>query len=119
MRRMKDIMLELEEKERDEIAKTIDECMKSICCESVDWRNFKVYDSSVSTIKNILRKMEIHFLLPIAEEVMLEEGKREVRILITFTKDKHDDVCFVRIDATKLLARIDCSPKTVKYLQKK
>ena len=117
MKKMKDIMLELEEKERDEVAKTIDECMKRICCENVDWRNFAVYDSSVSTITNILRKMEIHFLLPIAEEVVMDEAGREVRILITSTKDKQDDVWFVRVDTTKLLARIECSSRTMKYLQ--
>ena len=116
MKKMKDIMLELEEKERDEVAKTIDECMKRICCENVDWRNFAVYDSSVPTITNILRKMEIHFLLPIAEEAKLEKDK-QVKIIVTSTKDKYDDVWFVRVDTTKLLARIECSSRTMKYLQ--
>ena len=118
MKKMKDIMLELEEKQRKEIERTVDEVMKRICCEDVDWRNFEVYESSASMIINILSKMEIHFLLPIAEEAKLEKN-RQVRIIIISTKEKYDDIWFVRIDATHLLARIDCSSKTAKYLQAK
>ena len=116
MQQIKDVVAAMKDLEvREDVEKTIDECMKKIGCENVDWRNFYIYDSSVFWIENILSKMQIFFFIPIAEAVK-NASKREVILFCSKTKEKEDRIWTIRVNATQLHVNIYISPKTAEYL---
>ncbi len=116
MKQIKDVVATMKNlTEREDVEKTIDECMKKIGCENVDWRNFYIYDSSLPWIENILSKMQIFFLIPIAEEAKVN-SKRKIIIFCNKTKEKEDEIWTIRVNATQLHVNLYISPKTAEYL---
>ncbi len=115
MVQLSDVLLKIEVNERTDVEKTVDETMKRICCEEVNWRKFYVYQDSISLMVGILSKFQIHFLIPIAEEAK-KDKEREISIICCSTNQNYDEIHFVRINETKILARIDFSRKTAKKL---
>ena len=115
--KIKDILNEFKESERKEIEATVNECMKSICCEEVEWKEFCVYEICSELFKKMLQKLQISFLLPIAESAR-DEIKREVMIFCYITKQKEDRIYCVRSNSNKIHWMISLSKKTAKDLEK-
>ena len=116
MKQIKDVVAAMKDLQaREEVEKTIDECMKKIDCENVDWRNFYIYDSSLHWIESMLSVMQIFFFIPIAEAAKVN-NKREVIIFCNKTKEKEDRIWTIRVNATQLHVNLYISPKTAEYL---
>lgn len=116
--KIKDIIGEFSEEKRKQVESTIDACMESICCESVKWKEFTVYEESKKKMQKILYNLSIGFLLPIAEEARDSED-REVIIFCSPKSKKEDEVECVKANSTQIHATIILSRKTLKYLSKK
>lgn len=86
--RIEEILEELEKEERNNLEILIDECMKSICCEDIDWEAFQVYLPSKQDVKTLLENQEIEYL-----EVIADESKSRdcncVKISIMHAKEKY------------------------------
>ena len=113
--KIKDIIKKFPEKTRKELETMLDSCMKSICCEKVDWRDFEVYETSVEIMRNILQNLAIEFLVPIAE-VAEKKPERTITILCNTSKEDEDNVWFVNRSASKIYATITLSKQTSKML---
>lgn len=114
--KIKDIVAKIPEENRKELEKIMEACMKSICCEDVEWKEFNVYDSSSELMSKILQNLLVEFLLPIAERE--REEKREIIILCNEWTEKKDEIWFVNVNAEKTYATISLSQQTAKKLTK-
>ena len=115
--KIKDIIGEFSEEKRKQVESTIDACMESICCESVNWKEFTVYEASKKKMQKILYNLSIGFLLPIAEEARDSNG-REIIIFCSPKSKKEDDVECVKVNSTQIYAIINLSKKTLKKFLK-
>lgn len=110
-----------EEAKRIEITKTFDACIKAIGCETVNWKEFYVYESSEDVIKDMLLAMEPQYIMLICEQMkMAGNEERNVKICVISDKKEED----VQVWSTKgnldiLLAMVEISPKVRKYLREK
>lgn len=116
--KIKEIMEKISEEKRGEVEETVNACMKSICCENVNWKEFSVYESSSNIMQEILENLAIEFLLPIAE-VAREEPEREIVVFCNIVSKKEDDIWFVRVKSKQLHATINLSNQTVSFLNLK
>lgn len=113
---IKELLEKIEEKQREEIEKTIDACMRSICCEKVDWRNFFVYPSTEDFILNVCIGLTMEYFLPIAE-AKRDNPKRKVSII--YIKSEENDYQILRANANELYAMIYISPEKAEYISSK
>lgn len=114
---IKDIIGKMTEEKRQEVEKTIDACMESICCDTVNWREFTVYESSVDIMLHILENLAVEFLLPIAEAAREESG-RELIIFANKVNRKDDEVWFVHVKSKQIHATINISTPTAEFLER-
>ena len=86
--RIEEILEEMEKEERENMEILIEECMKSICCEDVHWKDFQVYLPSKQDVKTLLVNQEIEYL-----EVIADESKSRdcncVKISVMHSKEKY------------------------------
>ena len=107
-------MEDAKEVARDEIEITVDACLEAICCKEVDWKSFRVYESSVPIMKNMLKAMAVEYFLVIADEVR----DLDVEVKIALKKAKKSSVWMVPVNHSEIVAVISISDKCYKNLQK-
>lgn len=122
MKKMKIILSSISEREREEIIKTFDTCIKAICCEDISWQEFFVYESSEEMMKKMLLSKEAQYIMVICDQVkcIREEEKegRTVKICITENK-KEEEVQCIKGNENTLLAVITLSTRSKKRLNRK
>lgn len=120
MKKISEILQEIEEEERQEIVKTYDYCIEAICCEEIDWQSFIVYKESEDIVKNMLITMQPQYIMTVCDQI--KELKNEERIVkLSVIEKKRDDV---QVWTTKgnlnvMIAVIEISQKFKKDLEKK
>lgn len=113
------LLEELEEKKRNEVVTLYDECMKSICCENIQWKNFECFNPSCETMKMTLNALAPEYIMVIADKINQQENKeRTVRIAFVNTKEP-TSVYTVNQNADITLAYISLSRERKRELEER
>ena len=116
MTKIREIIQEVQKGKRKEVEETLKACMKAVCCDSEKVLQFEVYDSSINMVKRIIEKMQNEFLIVIAD-YSKQEPERKVIIYCNETKEKEDEIFFVKKNKTEVHAIINLSKGTSKFLK--
>ena len=91
MRTINSILSEMEDDVRKNIEENMDLCLKAICCEGINWKEFLVYERSIEAMEGILKGGATEYIMAIADHLQSETtGIETVKISIIkgHVKDK-------------------------------
>jgi len=118
--KISEILEKIEETKRDEIIKTFDECLKSICCEDVLWKNFEVAISSEKMVRDMLEGLSPEYLMVVCDKVHeTYNPNATVRIAVKISNIEKDKFFVVRPNKKLTMAIISVTEKEHDELRKK
>lgn len=113
------ILENLEEEKRNIITTLYDECMKSICCENIQWTAFECFTPSCKMMELMLNALAPEYIMAVADKLNQEENtKKTVKITFVITKDE-TSVYTINQNFDTILVYISLSKKRVKELKQK
>ena len=113
-----EILEKIKESKREEITKTFDECLKSICCEDFCWKDFEVHKDYEKIIKSMLENLSAEYIMAVCD--MLHQkyiGKYKVELSIKLT-NKDEDIFTVNKDKNEVLVIIPIKERQYKEWKK-
>lgn len=117
LKRVEDIMEKLSDERMDLVGNTFDRYMKSIGCQNIDWRMFKVFEKSEKYVFKMLDKLQAHFFIAAATALDVAEGANEAELIIVDGDDYETDEMSAIVNRGTMYITITLSKESQKFLK--
>ena len=120
MRTINSILSEMEDDVRKKIEENMKSCMRAICCEGINWKEFLVYEPSVEIMEEILKGGATEYIMAIADHLQSETtGIETVKISIIKGHIKDKSFRPIRQNLNTLIAVITIPKREWELLKNK
>lgn len=116
-KKISEILQEVEETKRNEIIELMDTCLKSICCDNIDWKEFQVFIPSCEMVKMMLESLTPEYLMTVCDNVNLDTHQH-VKISV-LKGQKETSIFTINQNIDTMLVYISISNKRLKEIEKK
>ena len=118
LKRVEEIMEQLEEERIKLVGKTFDRYMKSVECQNIDWRMFKVYEQSEKYVLAMLDKLQAHYFIAVATALDAAESVNEAEVIVVDGDEEETDEMSTIVNRGTMYATITLSFESQKFLKK-
>lgn len=109
--KIRTLLEDFDKNEAKKIERTFEECLKSICCEKIDWKDFEIFNPSCEMMSKMLKSMSPEFIMTICDKLCQQnKEKRTVKIGFIFNA-KETKVETINRNANTVLAFIELTNK--------
>lgn len=118
-KKISEILQEVEETKRNEIIELMDTCLKSICCDNVDWKEIQVFMPSCETVKMMLESLTPEYLMTVCDKVNQKDDTHQNVKISVLKGQKETSIFTINQNIDTMLVYISISNKRLKEIEKK
>ncbi len=118
-KKISEILQEVEETKRNEIIELMDTCLKSICCDNVDWKEIQVFMPSCETVKMMLESLTPEYLMTVCDKVNQKDDTQQNVKISVLKGQKETSIFTINQNIDTMLVYISISNKRLKEIEKK
>ncbi len=118
-KKISEILQEVEETKRNEIIELMDTCLKSICCDNIDWKEIQVFMPSCETVKMMLESLTPEYLMTVCDKVNQKDDTHQNVKISVLKGQKETSIFTINQNIDTMLVYISISNKRLKEIEKK
>lgn len=118
-KKISEILQEVEETKRNEIIELMDTCLKSICCDNVDWKEIQVFMPSCETVKMMLESLTPEYLMTVCDKVNQKDDTHQNVKISVLKGQKETSIFTINQNIDTMLVYISISNKRLKEIEKR
>lgn len=118
-KKISEILQEVEETKRNEIIELMDTCLKSICCDNIDWKEIQVFMPSCETVKMMLESLTPEYLMTVCDKVNQKDDTHQNVKISVLKGQKETSIFTINQNIDTMLVYISISNKRLKEIEKR